>query len=213
MSNTKRIKRLQTLIERINDGEDVARRDLKLALTADEWKDYEASVEQSRSMKKFILEVPAELKKYAQLLKKADFLHDRAEAMARNGNPNVRKRLFEQSEAEYGKAFEFLGEALRISPEIVMWLDREFSLTPEKNCSPVPASVPRLITSVSGYREKGCKSFVKNGRSLKFDALQSSLKLCLTGNEHPTSIESQTIKSALSSIKTKKKVRTVSIKV
>lgn len=206
MNNAKRIKRLQTLIERINGGEDIARRDLKLVLTADEWKDYEASVEQSRSMKEFIFEVPAELKKYAQLLKKADFSHSKAEAMARNGKLHIRKHLFEQSEAEYGKAFEFLGEALRISPEIVAWLDREFSLTPEKNCSPVPASAPRLMTSVSGYREKGLKSFVKKGRSLKFDALQSSLELCQTGNEQPTRIESQTIKSVLPSKKTKKKI-------
>ncbi len=206
MNNAKRIKRLQTLIERVKGGEDVARRDLKLALTADEWKDYEALVEQNRFKKELFLEVPADLKKYARLLKKGDFPHSRAEAMARNGNPYVRRRLFEQSEAEYGKALEFLGEALQISPDLVMWLDREFSLTPEKYCSPDPTSVPRLITSVSGYREKGLESLVGKRRMIKLDALQSSLEYCLTGNEQLSSIESQTIKSVLPSKKTKKKI-------
>lgn len=213
MNIIKRIKRLQNLIKRMNDGEDVALRDLKLALTTDERKDYEASVEQCRDLKKMLTEVPSELKKYAQLLKKAELLHNRAEAMAKSGNPRTRKRLFDQSEETYEKALEFLGEALQISPALSMLLDREFVQTPEKFCSPDPASVPRLVTSTSFYRERNLESLVGKRRSLKLDALQSSKESCQAGNEQSVSTENQPVKCVLPSQKAKKKIGRTDIKV
>ena len=177
MNKAKRLKRLQTLMGRLEAGKDVARRDLQLVLTADEWNRYEAEVEQRRDLKAMLIEVPAKLLPYIACLKRADFLHMRAESMVADGDPRVSRGLYHQAESSYETAIEILEEALGGQSDLVMWLDRDFSLTPEKVPSPDPLAVPRLKMSKSGNREPdgGIDWLTGQRRSLKLAALKSSL--------------------------------------
>lgn len=178
MNKAKRQKRLQTLIGWLEAGKDVARRDLQLVLAADEWAMYEAEVEQHRDMKAKLIEVPAKLQPYIACLKRADFLYMRAESMVADGDPRIRRGLYRQAESAYEAAIGVLEEALGKQPELVMWLDREFSLTPENAPTPDPLAVPRLKMSKSGNREfdGGIEGLTGKRRSLKLSALKSSLQ-------------------------------------
>ncbi|CAG4884185.1 conserved protein of unknown function [Georgfuchsia toluolica] len=178
MNKSKRLRRLQTLIGWLETGKDVARRDLQLVLTADEWDRYEAEVEQRRDLKAQLVEVPATLRPYIARLKRADFLYVRAESMVVDGDPRVRQGLYHQSESAYEAALVVLTEALGNQPDLVMWLDREFSLSPEKAPTPDPLAVPRLKMSKSGNRDPdgGVEWLTGVRRSLKLAALKSSFE-------------------------------------
>jgi hypothetical protein len=178
MNKTKRLQRLQTLIGWLEAGKDVARRDLQLVLTADEWAIYEAEVEQHRDLKAKLIEVPAKLQPYIACLKRADFLYMRAESMIADSDPRIRQGLYRQAESAYEAAVEVLAEALGKQSDLVMWLDREFSLAPEKAPTLDPLAVPRLKMSKSGNREPdgGIEGLTGVRRSLKLAALKSSLE-------------------------------------
>jgi hypothetical protein len=181
MNDEKRKRRLATLIARLEAGNDVARRELQLAVTPKEWEIYENSVQDRRDMKEMLSVTPDGLKPYLACLKRADLLYSRAESMVANGDPRVRRGLYHQSESAYEAAIEVLAEALSKQSDLVMWLDREFSLTPENAPTPDPLAVPRLKKSKSGSREPdgGIEGLTGKRRSLKLSALKSSLESLL----------------------------------
>lgn len=182
MNDENRKHRLSTLIARLEAGSDVARRELQLALTPEEWEMYENSVQVRRDMKEMLSVTPSGLKLYLTRLKQADFLYSRAESMVADGDPRVRRGLYNQAESAYELAIEVLSEALSKQSDLRMWLDRGVSIDVEADCSLEPGGVPRLQNSHSGHRNCGNKD-VGNGveslsgirRSLKLAALKSSL--------------------------------------
>jgi hypothetical protein len=208
MNKAKRLKRLQTLIGWLEAGKDVARRDLQLVLTADEWAMYEADVEQHRDLKAKLIEVPAKLQPYIACLKRADFLHMRAESMVADGDPRVRRGLYHQAESAYEAAIEVLEEALGKEPDLVMWLDREISLTPEKAPTLDPLAVPRLKISKSGNREPdgGIEGLTGVRRSLKVAALKSSLESLQAADGQVGSPANQTVKNSPLKVAAKKNI-------
>ncbi|TDK68530.1 hypothetical protein [Sapientia aquatica] len=152
--------RLTLLLSRIDAGNDVARRELKNALTADEWGQFDEFGSYIRSG--HLGERPEELKKYVELLRKADFFHSRADSTPVNSsskrdanNRTGRDRLRFKAEATYEKALEYLSEILDSTANrnglIEMWLDRPVDMTPGHEPSLDPISMPRLKGSTSVY--------------------------------------------------------------
>lgn len=186
MSDSKRIKRLQTLIEQMESGKDVARRDLENALTETEWEDYETSIKNEKIFKKLITNTPAGLKKYNDLLKKADLLNTRAESRYPKGNPETRKSLHQQAESAYEKALEYLSETLQKNPDFRILLDRDFDESPEKYPSLDCQSVPRLTSSTSFNAVKSIDSLHDRKRSIKLSTLKNSLDALLNGTSSET---------------------------
>ena len=186
MNDAKRTKRLQALIESMNAGNDVARRDLKLALTTDEWNRYEASVQEQREFVAMLSDVPDLLQDYVLALKRADFLYARAEGMHPRGNAQSRTSLYHQADHAYERALERLSEILAKDPNLRMWLDRDHN-DGISACSKMSPGVPRLLTSKSLNRGCDENSFWRwrdpslsvDKRQLKLAALQSSLEDCL----------------------------------
>lgn len=191
MTDSKRIKRLQTLIEKMESGKDIARRDLENALTETEWNEYETAIENEKVLKKLITDTPEGLKKYSDLLKKADLLDTRAESLYPRGNPETRKRLHQQAESAYENALQYLSEELQQHPDFRMLIDRDFDESLEKYPSSDRQSVPRLISSASHNAQKSIDSLHDKKRNIKLSILQSSLEALLNGTPSDTGSHQQ----------------------
>lgn len=77
----RQLKRLKELFARLKSGEDITRRDLKNALTDEQWDEFEynnQNIEERDSSN-----LPNELRTYLGLLKKADFYYNRAESTSK----------------------------------------------------------------------------------------------------------------------------------
>jgi hypothetical protein len=153
-----RLARLNVLRLRMDAGNDVARRDLKNALTVDEWARYEQSDSFIRSG--HLGARPSVLDTYIEMLRKADFYHSRAEStlvtdrsrLDHHSRPG-RHRLHTDAETAYEKAVEYLAEQLNVNTHnralIEMWLDRPVDMTPGYEPSLDPISMPRVRGSRS----------------------------------------------------------------
>lgn len=181
----KRLARLELLRARMSVGKDIARRDLKNALTTQEWEAYENENEYYKNLNHF--ERPHALNKYIRLLRIADFYNSRADS-TRITSRSVRDyqnrpgcyRLRNTAQTYYEKALEYLVEQLDSSRNdygmILMWLDRPVDMTHGNEPSLDPVSMPR----VRGSRSKYCLSDDKPNifmqrRLSKYDALVKSI--------------------------------------
>ena len=160
-----RKKRLERLLQRIDSGKDVARRDLENALTADEWAAYEAMGAQEADLKA-LDERPAEFARYIEMLKIADFYHSRAlvtKTTKRSRRDSQGKtgvgRLFDKGESTYEDALTELEEVITAADigrriELLAWLDRDVEFVGGTNLGTDCVNVPR----VKGSRSKHAQS-------------------------------------------------------
>lgn len=109
----RRLKRLYELQTKLTAGDDIARRDLKNALTVLEWEGYENINEFNNSCEQCV-ERPAELNYYLEYLRKGDFFHNRAEktkvTTKSKRDHRVRTgslRLYHQAEGQYEEAIMY----------------------------------------------------------------------------------------------------------
>ncbi len=85
----RQLKRLKELFVLLKNGEDITRRDLKNALTDEQWEEFEynnqnINVEEPDSSNR-----PNELRTYLDLLKKADFYYNRAESTSKTERSRI----------------------------------------------------------------------------------------------------------------------------
>lgn len=155
-----RKKRLERLIQRMDAGGDVARRDLETALTEGEWVAFEEIAKHEKTGK-FFEKRPREFDRYIDILKKADFFSTRAlttqttkrtkyDDLGRNGSA----RLNAKAESLYEDALIALEELLlgseaHLAAELRSWLDRDVSFEASSTIYADPLSVPRVMGSKS----------------------------------------------------------------
>ena len=155
-----REKRLRRLLDRLNAGKDVARRELETALTADEWSEYESFIEQERAVKE-ASQRPKQFDKYLKMLKKADFAHNKS-LVTPTTKRTVRDyrgrtgavRLQHQAESGYEALLIHLEELLTTANtverfELLSWLDREVDFSAGSHLGADAELVPRLKSSKS----------------------------------------------------------------
>ena len=101
----KRLKRLKELFVRLKSGEDISRRDLKNALTEQQWEEFEYNNQNIDLEEPDASNRPDELRTYLDLLKKADFYYYRAESTSKTERSRIdhlgrsgRKRLFDKAD-------------------------------------------------------------------------------------------------------------------
>ncbi len=190
MNDQKRKIRLQELIETMNSGQDVANRDMKNCLTAEEWEQYEDELASNKNMVDDMSTIPKPLKRYVELLKIADLLICRSEAMYPKGNPISRRSLEYQSQSAYERALEHLQEVIERDGSNIKFLDRSFYYStenPSKCCGADQLLVPRLTTSLSHHANKKPKySLHEFKRWTKLSALENSLDILVNGKPEET---------------------------
>jgi len=160
MNDIKRRALIERLLEQFQAGTTASERDIKRAVTLDEWRKYEDQVREHRipPPDRF---AASEFRSYVERLRQADLLNGRAEAL-HSRRPNARlevadcvglyqwKPLWMRAEIAYGHALEALEELLSDNPGLVSSLDRPVDFSHEGGtCSLCPEGVPRLITSRS----------------------------------------------------------------
>jgi hypothetical protein len=113
----RRLKRLKELFVRLKSGEDITRRDLKNALTDEQWEEFEYNNQNISVVEQESGNRPQELNSYLDLLKKADFYYYRAESTSKTERSRIdhlgrygRQRLFDKADTYYESAIERLNE-------------------------------------------------------------------------------------------------------
>lgn len=186
-SETERRARLQCLIAIHQSGKEAKSKDIKLAITADEWERYETEYQMLRHQL-YSQGVPRHIsslfKEYNAALRKADRLASRAARGGSSASRSVKRRHFRpiretslcnQAESAYEHALELLQELLELNLGIGAYLDRPARFGQiEGTATLEPNGMPRLITSRSEYALNDGKSR-KTVRSLKFSTLMESL--------------------------------------
>ena len=182
----RRLKRLKELFVRLKSGEDITRRDLKNALTDEQWEEFEYNnqnidVEEPDSSNR-----PDELRTYLDLLKKADFYYYRAESTKKTERSRIdhlgrsgRKRLFDTADTYYERAIERLNEIFESCDgqtlnEVLSHLDRSWALGDSPNLG--PNHMPRVRNSRSRFSDSqsGLTKFDLK-RKYKRDAIESAI--------------------------------------
>jgi hypothetical protein len=182
----RRLKRLKELFVRLKSGDDITRRDLKNALTDEQWEEFEynnqnINVEEPDSSNR-----PNELRTYLDLLKKADFYYNRAESTSKTERSHIdhlgrcgRKRLFDKADTYYERAIERLNEIFascdgQTINDVLSHLDRPWQLGDSPNLG--PNHMPRVRNSRSRFSdsESGLTKFDLK-RKYKRDAIESAI--------------------------------------
>ena len=180
------LKRLKELFVRLKSGDDITRRDLKNALTDEQWEEFEynnqnINVEEPDSRNR-----PKELRTYLDLLKKADFYYSRAESTSKTERSRIdhlgrsgRKRLFDKADTYYERAIERLNEIFescdgKTINEVLSHLDRPWQLGDSPNLG--PNHMPRVRNSRSRFSDSqsGLTKFDLK-RKYKRDAIESAI--------------------------------------
>lgn len=157
-------KRLEVLIQRLDDGEDIQNRDLKSVLTDYEFEMYEADWAQSQDFhhgKMF-----ERCSSYDELLSKGDFFYNRAESR-RFKNAS---ELHEIAQQYYEKALEALREEINVNPIYSDSYDRSVD-----DASLSQSGMPRHRSSKSISNEAKSNERLDK-RQFKLKHLKSSLE-------------------------------------
>jgi hypothetical protein len=186
-SETERRVRLQDLIRRLQSGKGVKSKDIKLAITADEWERYEREHQMLRHQPGLPVvpkRISSMFKEYNAALRRGDGLASRAarggsstsrSAKSRRRWPIPETSLCNQAESVYEHAIEHLKDLFELNPGIGAYLDRPVRFGQIDGTATLePEGMPRLITSSSEYALNDGKAR-KAERSLKFSTLMESL--------------------------------------
>jgi hypothetical protein len=182
----RRLKRLKELLARTKSGEDITRRDLKNALTEEQWEEFEYNNQSIDMEEPDASNRPDELRTYLDLLKKADFYYYRAESTKKTERSRIdhlgrsgRKRLFDTADTYYERAIERLNEIFescdgQTIQEVLSHLDRPWQLGDSPNLG--PNDMPRVRNSRSRYSDSqsGLTKFDLK-RKYKRDAIENAI--------------------------------------
>lgn len=145
---TKRVsakkQRLQNLLERLEGGEDVSVRDLKGALTDNEFSEYEQSWVWHQKLRSNAFGGSSG---YDALFKKGLFHYNKAECGRFNKEASNRYR--KEAQGVFERALEQLKCDVETDPIVMLAYDRELNFSFDGNLSLSPAGMPRRVTSKS----------------------------------------------------------------
>jgi len=182
----RRLKRLKELFVRLKSGEDITRRDLKNALTEEQWDEFEYNNQNINTEEPDASNRPNELLTYLDLLKKADFYYYRAESTNKTERSRIdhlgrsgRKRLFDKADTYYERAIERLNEIFESCDgqtinDVLSHLDRPWQLGDSPNLG--PNHMPRVRNSRSRFSDsKDGPTKFDLKRRYKQDAIENAI--------------------------------------
>ena len=180
ISNIKRRIYLKLLIQKVNLNETITIRQLKQALTADEYigyrqeKTYTAKEILSHSEYKY-------LKQYLARLREADRLYEYAGKRKNRWFRKTLKRVLKKSfykkaELEYERAYESLNQLIQICPQVTLLFDRPVCYGIDHHFEPEPEAAPRLSSQYSDYVLKDKYAMKEESNMLKLKYLEESLQ-------------------------------------
>lgn len=149
----RRIKKLQGIKSKLEQGQHVQNRDLQTWLPKEAYESIAGLWEYEKERRSAMYgEKPSDVQEYEVRLAKAIFTFNKSEYYSNRGKHATAKKLSDQSESEFESALEWLDESYGLNPSIRSWFDRDIDLG---ECTFDPDGVPRVITSRSLVRQKG----------------------------------------------------------
>lgn len=188
ISDDLRLDLLRDLLRRWYSFKGVPRRQLKMALSPEEWRRYDAE-SRPDNFPEPELYLRRQINRYSVLLRKADVLQCRADnneisltpCRRRMGRPPLKSCQRRANEA-YLHAWEYLEEIAGDTPGIQLWFDRPLDLAQNSNtASNCAEGIPRPIWSRSQYTLRHGKPKLSQ-RELVRAALEASYDRLLAAN-------------------------------
>jgi len=178
MNINQKIKRIHTLIERLEIGETVSNRSLSRVLSEEQMEALMSDWIDEKASRKVIK--PKAIVKYESLVKSAIFLYGRGDRMCFTKSPaHKTKVMFHKADHAFEQAIEFITEAIQNDGSLRPWLDRDIK---DARCDPI--GIPRVIGSSSFECQNKAKvpflTFTK--RQLKIQALENALQKLESGS-------------------------------
>jgi len=172
VNTNKKIKRINSLIERLYADSDVSRTSLKRVLTAKQFTELDKDWATEKASRKF--QKPGLIMTYESKLRRGLLLYGKYEATHHKLAAYDSRRLIESAESALGKALEFAQEMVQNTNSLQEWLDRD----PNDCDGFTPASMPRVVTSKSADNQSSLKKApcTYSKKQLKLIALQNALE-------------------------------------
>lgn len=166
--------RLRNLLERLHNGDDVATRDLRNALTSEEYEHFEQMWEHHKNAASH----SSGSSGYDELLKQGLFHYNKAESG--RFNKDAKNRFYRKAEACFEKAVEQLKADVAADPSVADAYDRHLDFSAEGyNVSLSPVGMPRRIASKSANNLSDVHGGVRakvTKRAFKIRIVEQSLK-------------------------------------
>lgn len=171
-----RLPRLQKLLSRLKNGNDVQRRDLQSALTDSEWEEFNSWWTEEKDNRN--LTPPKELARYIKLRKSVALASARYTRYA--GRPRsktstaISKKLAESADNEQDKLLDSLREQISYQPSLMMWL---VPVEPYGSVEETMAAgvLPQVCTSRTVASEKRSPMGKRSKRDLKVQILEQAI--------------------------------------
>ena len=146
---TKRLKKLGEIADKLKRGENVQNRQLQTWLNEEEYEQLEYEWQEQLELRNELKDKPSDLKRYEEKLKQATFNYNRAEGYSSKGKHSTAKKFYDKSESLCEDALEILQEILHYDGSLRVWFDRDISFEVGGDLSADIVSLPRLVTSRS----------------------------------------------------------------
>ena len=109
---TKRLKKLEGIADKLKRGENVQNRQLQTWLNEEEYEQLEYEWKEQLELREELKDKPSDLKRYEDKLKQATFNYNRAEGYSSKGKHSTAKKFYDKSESLCEDALEILQEIL-----------------------------------------------------------------------------------------------------
>lgn len=149
MSTTKRIQRIELLIDRLEEGKAVSRSSIQRVLGENALKDLDLwwqKEQQNRLLK------PKEIVEYSKHIKRGLIYYSLGEKLSLRGDSYNSGKYFRKAESILEGAVESLCEVVFANPDLRMWIDRDVGFGIEVEYC--PAGIPRPVWSNSNYKQR-----------------------------------------------------------
>ena len=161
MDQSQRKARIIELLDRLTNGEDVARRDMKTALSEQQFAAMQVYWDEQKQFRADAKDKPAEVIEYEKRFNKAMFDYNKAEGYSGSTHrkqvrgmdaKRTAERAYDRAETGFERLIEYLQERLTADPGLGMWFDRTIVFGIDGNLAPNPDEMPRVVTSRSRDR-------------------------------------------------------------
>jgi hypothetical protein len=149
-----RLRKLLEIAHQLKSGKAVQNRMLKTWLGNEGYDNYEADWLEQQQIRNELTEKPAAVKKYEELLGKANFYNNRSLA-AETRSQAAHSTLDDRATDCYERALEHLQESMLEDSSLRVWFDRELDFTEGSELDASADGMPQVVTSRSEKNKGG----------------------------------------------------------
>lgn len=173
---TKRLSKLEAIGGNLKRGENVQNRQLQAWLSDEEYEQIEYEWQEQLALRQELKDKPSELKRYEEMLNKAQMMRNRADAHHQKGRKAAASSLDAKCESLCEDALEILHEIVTAHPSLDLWFDRELDFAHGSLIDANLSSLPRLVTSRSNKNQR-CDIRSMSKRELKLSIVEQAIQV------------------------------------